>query len=458
MSAATRARTIIVLITIWTVSSGTARAQAAADAFDLTEPGPLQPTILQPLLGELWAVTRPNAGGTVGLWSRQPGEPWYLMKEAPSGLCRARLLLPGGTRAVVGPWLLEKKGTDSTTSTRIEGLGDRSLAAAARHLTRPEEAAWLLATDGTFFEVDLATARAKVLMDLREELALPDKVVPAFRDALTARGMLWVAHDAPRGRNERIEMQNGRLSGWTPDRGWTTFRRQPVAALWQATPRDGEDPRQLPLYAIGRDERSATLTTLVGDTWSVQRLPHRQAVGAEGGPDMTPRMRMLSDGSLLTEAYGVWWSLPPRLAPGKALVPRLLGGAVHRQADFCAVGPDLMLATGTATRVPRAAIAREPVRGSATLWANRLVNEGETSEATTLLGRGRKTLHLQAERATVIEIEIDAFGDGRFASYGSIDVPDSRYAFHVFPAGFSAPRVRLRTTEPVRLSARIQHE
>jgi len=59
-----------------------------------------------------------------------------------------------------------------------------------------------------------------------------------------------------------------------------------------------------------------------------------------------------------------------------------------------------------------------------------------------MTGFDRKMVHLRTDKTASFEIEIDFLGDGSWVKYKRVAVSGG-YARHVFPAGFSAHRVRL---------------
>ena len=66
-------------------------------------------------------------------------------------------------------------------------------------------------------------------------------------------------------------------------------------------------------------------------------------------------------------------------------------------------------------------------------------------------------LHLgnDGDAPVTVEIEVDPLGDGVFRLYRAIDVPARGYLPHVFPEGFSAHWLRLRTRQAGRLTAEL---
>jgi len=58
-----------------------------------------------------------------------------------------------------------------------------------------------------------------------------------------------------------------------------------------------------------------------------------------------------------------------------------------------------------------------------------------------MTGFDKKILHLTTDKAAAILVEIDFLGNGSWQRYHQL--PVNGYAYHVFPAGFSAHWVRL---------------
>jgi hypothetical protein len=65
-----------------------------------------------------------------------------------------------------------------------------------------------------------------------------------------------------------------------------------------------------------------------------------------------------------------------------------------------------------------------------------------------MTGFDRKVLHLKTDKPAPVDIEVDFLGAGPWEKYASIRTGATGYAYHVFPAGFSAHWVRLTPHVP----------
>ena len=78
-------------------------------------------------------------------------------------------------------------------------------------------------------------------------------------------------------------------------------------------------------------------------------------------------------------------------------------------------------------------------------WRDTDVKAGEASDPYLMFGFDHKVLHLAQTGASRAEfkVEVDILGNGAWQPYERIRVGESGYAYHVFPAGFTAHWVRL---------------
>ena len=85
-------------------------------------------------------------------------------------------------------------------------------------------------------------------------------------------------------------------------------------------------------------------------------------------------------------------------------------------------------------------------------WRNTPVKKGQPSDPYLMTGFDKKVLHVKTGKAAGVNIEIDFLGNGTWVFYEGLNAA-SGYAYHVFPAGFSAHWVRLTSDADCTASA-----
>lgn len=89
-----------------------------------------------------------------------------------------------------------------------------------------------------------------------------------------------------------------------------------------------------------------------------------------------------------------------------------------------------------------------PPRGIGGPWSNSVVTAGVPSDPYLMFGYEHKTLELRHDQpqAVTFIVEVDVCADNTWVEYGRFSVPAGQTYKHVFPAGYSAHWVRLKTT------------
>ena len=86
-------------------------------------------------------------------------------------------------------------------------------------------------------------------------------------------------------------------------------------------------------------------------------------------------------------------------------------------------------------------------------WRNDMVTAGKPSDPFLFTGFDHKVLHLIAEKAASIEIEVDFLGNGTWAKYETVKLIGGEYRPVIFPEGFSAHWCRLIPSASCKMTA-----
>ena len=96
-----------------------------------------------------------------------------------------------------------------------------------------------------------------------------------------------------------------------------------------------------------------------------------------------------------------------------------------------------------------------PPRGHGGPWRETAVRAGEPSDPYLMTGYENKQVQLSHDRPTPVRftIEVDFLANGTWHAYQTVTVPAGQTVTHVFPAGFSAHWVRIKTDADCKATA-----
>ena len=99
-------------------------------------------------------------------------------------------------------------------------------------------------------------------------------------------------------------------------------------------------------------------------------------------------------------------------------------------------------------------------RGHGGPWKNSVVKANKPSDPYLMTGYDKKTLLLenQGDAETVITVELDVAGDGRFSAYQSFKLAPGQALTHAFPEWLNAYWIRMVSTADTKASAQLTYE
>jgi hypothetical protein len=418
---------------------------------------------LMPWAGRLWAITytahKAATGSGTGLFTIDEDMQLHKHPASVVGTYANRFVHGPSDQLFIGPHAIDTQGNVRT----IPALVDHRLAATTAHLGDPENKVYVLGMEGEFFEVDVKTLQARQLFDLTRELDLPKGTRPHFKSACTGHGRVVVTsntYDRPDSLGQRAA---GRLAEWD-GKTWKIIERAPFVEAWTVGGFDS------PMVAMGWDQASAILKVFAEDQWLTYRLPKNSRIWDATSNTEWMRVREVETERALIDFHGMFYEFAYHAHGGQVSSLRPIASHLRVIPDFCSWRGMLVLAGNQATpmgvtkdRLDRNPAAGQPQAGlwfgktddlwnfgkptgAGSVWREAKVRAGEVSPPYLMRGFDKKVVHVRHDAKTPVPfaLEIDILGDGTWSEYRTIVVPNSGYAYHVFPDGFSAEWVRVR--------------
>ena len=400
---------------------------------------------LMPWADALWAVNYNShtARTRTNLWLHRIDENLKATRvERHDGTHANRLIHKESNQCFIGPFAISATGAVRP----IKDLYGHRLTSTFRHLTDPANRVYMLTMEGLLYEVDVATLKATVVVNVLTALNI--KARPHFKGGYTAQGRIVIAN-------------NGFYNYGDNDAGlfeydgkaWRVLSRKPhmdVAAR--------QDMGQV-MFATGWDEMSVLLHALVEGKWQHYRLPKASHAMQHAWQTEWMRIREVETEHFLMDIQGMFYELQPIAFEGHIWGIKPVCQHLRIIPDFTAFRG--LLALGGNQTTPNAdnnALGGQPQAGIwfgktddlwswgkpagwGGVWRKSQVKAGETSDPFLMTGFDKKVLHLQHSPGGVVRVEVDFLGDGSWVKYEDITVQG--YKAHVFPAGFSAHWIRL---------------
>ncbi len=410
-----------------------------------------------PWADKLWAIgyVAHIRGTGIGLYAINDD---MTMKKHPAsvtGTFADRLVHWESGQVIIGPHVIDANGQVRT----FTELSKHRLAAAARHLTDPNNKVYFLTMEGLLYEADVHTLESRQLFNLNDELEVPKDAQPHYKSAHTAQGLLVVANNTYEEPEYLGKRQAGRLAQWKGKGQWEIIERNPfVEVSGKQNPRVGTRYGDT-LFAVGWDDRSVIFRVLHNQTWKRYRLPQASHSWDHTWNTEWMRIREVQTERYLMDAFGLFYELPPLVYGGEiwGIKPicyhlRICPDMVYWRGMLVLAGDQ----TDNAVGQPQSGFWFGNIddlhkwgrpTGWGAVWKNTKVRAEEYSDPFLMTGFDKKVVHLAHDAAKDIRftIEIDFLGNGQWVTYETVIVPAKGYRPYVFPDGFSAHWIRLKT-------------
>lgn len=402
---------------------------------------------------KLWAVTYlsnpyPHSGSGTGLYVID--EKLNIQKlHVSNGTYANRMLHTPSNQIIIGPYVIDQRGNFRV----IEQLVGQRLTSTMTHL-QDENKVYMLAMEGQFYELNIATLQATMLYNLVKEFAI--KQPPHFKGGYTNQGRVVVANNTYPEPGDA----NGKLAEWD-GHTWNILENKPFMEVASRYEFDNV------IFATGWDEASAILKTLIAGKWSTYRLPKASHTYDQYWQTEWTRIREVETERYLMDCHGMFYELSPVAFYNSIWGVRPISTHLRVVPDFCSYRGLLVLAGNQATPVgaiPGGGNLLSPQsqsgiwfgktddlwsfgkpQGWGGPWRDASIKADEPSDAFLMFGFDQKVLHLYQSGASSVQfkIEVDILGNGFWQPYENIRVASGEYRYHVFPAGFTAHWVRL---------------
>jgi hypothetical protein len=421
---------------------------------------------LIPWANKLWAVGYVSHIRGKGLGLYEISEDMTMRRHPASvtGTFANRMVHWPSGQAFIGPHAIDPNGNVRT----IEALKKYRLTATVPHLTDPKNKVYFLGMEGHFWEVDVNSLEAKLLFDLKDELAIrPAK--EHFKAACSAQGQVVVANNTYDEKEFLGRQAGGRLAEWDGKK-WTIIERNPFVEVSAA--RQGSSYGGSTIFAIGWTKSSVVLRVRAQGKWLRYLLPKASHSWDHAWNTEWMRIRYAQTERLIMDAHGMFYDLPPFAYGGKVWGIRPICSHLRIVPDFCYWRGLFVMAGDQIDHdegQPQSGLwfgniddlwrMGKPAGWGGPWWETQ-VRAGETSDPFLMTGFDKKVLHLAHDQYTPVKftIEVDFLGNGSWRIYDTIEVPANQqprlralgsqeqpggYAHHEFPDGFSAHWVRV---------------
>ena len=422
-----------------------------------------------PWAGRLWMISYsphcPN-GSADKLYSIDEKLQLTIHPESVGGTPESRMIHKESNQLLIGPYLI-----DSLANVRVippVKMPGR-ITAAARHLKDPANMVYYIDMEGMIYEANVHTLDVKKLFH---------KPVPGWhtKGGYTAQGRLVVANN---GEHKVFDIEEGLLqAGGAPrsaeDMGvlaewdgenWKIIERKQFTDVTGPGGVYGSPDEKSPLWSPGWDKRSVILKLLDKGTWHTFRLPKATHTydGVGGWYTEWPRIREIGDNHMLMDMHGMFYDFPKTFdaAHTNGITP--VSTHLRYIPDFCNWNGQLVLATDETSILQNLFAGRSqsnlwfgtyddlkewgPKNAYGGLWIKDQVKANEPSVPYLINGFEKRVLHLSNEstRSVTFTLEIDKKGNNDWEEYKSLSVKADDYTFFIFPPGFSAMWIRIKT-------------
>jgi len=428
---------------------------------------------LVPFAGRLWAATylshRQQTGSGTGLYEIDENLKMTKRPESYPGTYANRMIHHPTNQLFIGPWVIDARRNVRT----IEPLLNIRLGGTATHLTDPANKVLFLGMEGELFEVDVRTLACNQLFNLCDELNTPGEGRVHFKDIYTGFGRVVVADNTYDQADFQGKTADGRLAEWD-GKTWKILDKKPYVGVNGL----GGFADSGTIFAQGWDRASAILKvfTACDGKWQNYRLPKASHNFDHMWQTEWPRIRSIEHERFLMDAHGMFYELSPHAYDGRVWGVRPISTHLWVIPDFCSWRGLLFMGSDNASYENGGNLqCAEPQSG---LWVGKTddlwhfggkpkgwggpwwedeVKAGLPSDPYLMTGFEHKCIHLSADKATKMRIEVDFLGNGKFKPYQTLGVGADSYAHHVFPTGFSAHWVRIVTDADCVATAQLHY-
>lgn len=432
---------------------------------------------ITPWAGQLWMVTySPHLpkGSSDKFYSIDKDLNVTIHPESIGGTPANRMIHKESNQLITSNYFIDAKGKVRVIPFTV--MPGR-MTATARHLSNPEHMVYFYDMEGMLYEVNVNTLAVNKLFN---------KPVPGWhgKGAYTAQKQLVVANNGeePLFKITKEMLEAGDLPKSPEDKGvlaswdgktWKIIERKQFTDVTGPGGIYGSPDDKAPLWSIGWDKRSVILKLLDNGQWYTYRLPKAAHTYDHRGGWYTewPRIREVGNGKMLMDMHGMMYDFPKTFSRKNSGGISPINSHLRYIPDFCSWNNQIVIATDETT------VLHNPLAGRAQSnlwfgqfadlktwgaptgwggpWENDEVKANQASDAFLVNGFDQKVLHLKANKAAAVTLQIDKTGNNNWQNYKTINLAADTYAYFIFPADFKATWIRFKTNVDCKASAFI---
>ena len=434
-----------------------------------------------PWAGKLWSITYPphkTTGSTDKLYEIDDKLNLTIRPESVGGTHACRLIHRESNQLIIGVYFIDEKG--NVRAADVKKLTGR-MTGIARHLTDPANLVYFYDMEGAVYEVNVHTLEVKKLFE---------KPVPGMhgKGAYSGQGRLVISNNGEKG---AAKPSTEYLASWPAgDReaagvlaeydgsNWRIIERRQFTDVTGPGGINGNSKDTDPIWATGWDKRSVILKLLDGGKWSTFRMPKASHAfdPTHGWFTEWPRIREVAPGQAIMTMHGMLWNFPLGFSAANTAGISPICSHLRYVTDVCTWNNRLLISSDDTSMMgnPMAGVSQSniwftqpdalkncgPCTGWGGPWMDDAVKAGEYSVPFLVNGFDQRVLHLVvgtrysnkakeqlASDTTEVTftLETDVNGDGKWSEYKRLTLPGDGYTSFIFPAGFKAQWLRLKS-------------
>lgn len=421
---------------------------------------------LIPWANKLWAVgyVAHIFGSGIGLYEIDENMHFKKHPESITGTFANRMMHDPSDQAIIGPHIIDKNGAVRTW----KDLAKHRLTATMKHLTQPDSLVYFLTMEGLLFEANVYTLQTRQIFDLIDEFyhssyqdLLKKGIYIHFKGGYTGNGRVVVANNSYQNEDYIGKQKGGRLAEWD-GRKWTVLDSTAYVEV------NGK-PKAIygnGIWAIGWDRKSVKMMFQSPESggWKTYRLPKGSQAWEHAWNTEWMRIREAQTERFMVDAFGIFYELPVMSYGGLPLPLKPVCNHLRVIPDYVSWRGFLVLASDqgdNAVGQPQSNFMFSHIDqlwswgkpgGWGSVWQEENLKEGQLSDPYLMNGFDKKVVHFSCEagQTASFDIEVDVLGNNQWARYQTISTSTSGYGFHVFPEGYSAKWVRIKSLKNVK--------
>jgi hypothetical protein len=375
--------------------------------------------------------------------------------DAHHGVYANRFIHHASNQCIIGPYIIDSGGK----CRKIDGMAEHRITSTFAHLTDPANRVYFQTMEGLFIEMGIDDLKPRVLFDLRKDFNISHR--PHFKGGYTAQKRVVVSNNGFFGYGQT----DAGLFEWDGVNPWKRISDKPHMDVMARNDFGNV------MFSTGWDEKSVLLEALVDGAWQRYRLPKPSHAFEHGYQTEWMRIREIETEHFMMDIQGMFYELQPFPFEGRIWGVKPVCQHLRTIPDYCSFRGMLAVAgnettpNGDSNNVAGQAQSGIWFGKSDDLWSwgkpqgwggpwhNDDVIAGKPSDPFLFTDFRRKMLHLVADKACSVEIQIDFLGNGTWVKYDTVKLTGGGYHPVMFPDAFSAQWVRLVPSASCKLTA-----